>query len=189
MWVQCPQSIQSGKRETDIKVFLAFLQNYSVIHDAISQPTWRCFYLIYRKHDTQGHEWIWMEGKNAEPLTKCSSLSTSEEANTASKNNKLNFCWNKNGRAWKSSLPSDIGSLIFINGRWNSPLLPLVYGEKERTDNTICMQAERQTLPVHSLTPAWNPQQPLTPLYALFFSLNPCYAPSYCTFRGKHSSF
>lgn len=79
--------------------------------------------------------------------------------NPASKNNKLNFCWNKNGGAWNSSLPSDIGSLIFINGSWTSPLLPLLYEkkkkkeekERKKTDNTICMQTGGQTLPVPSL--------------------------------------
>lgn len=86
---------------------------------------------VYRIVSILTARWTWMGAKTAEPLTTCSRLSTVQQANSASKNKQLNFCWNKNGRVWNSSLPSDIGSLIFINGSWNSSCLPLHCGKKK----------------------------------------------------------
>lgn len=120
---------------------------------------------VYRIRSILTVRWTWMGGRTAEPLTTCSRLSTVQQANSASKNKQLNFCWNKNGRVWNSSLPSDIESLIFINGSWNSSCLPLHCGEKKNvTWSRQChMQVRRRTDEAYwpaRYPPAWNPQHP-----------------------------
>lgn len=131
-----------------------------------------------------------MGGETVEPLTPCSLLSTVQQANSASKNKQLNFRWNKNGRVWNSSLPSDIGSLILINGSWNSPRLPLHCGKNVAWSRQHHLRESQRTMLI-GLLATLQPQihSSRMPVWDLRQSGNIPAAPSNCTFREIHREF
>lgn len=147
---------KNRKKHSSLLTFFSGPQSYS----------WCCFtayvkvFPFKKLRSSLTVRWTWMAGKTAEPLTTCSRLSTVHQANSASKNKQLNFCWNKNGRVWNSSLPSDTGSLIFINGSWNSPRLPLHCGKNVAWSRQCHLQVSRRTRLIGLLTPSTKSTAP-----------------------------
>lgn len=177
---------KNRKKHSSLLTFFSGPQSYS----------WCCFtayvkvFPFKKLRSSLTVRWTWMAGKTAEPLTTCSRLSTVHQANSASKNKQLNFCWNKNGRVWNSSLPSDTGSLIFINGSWNSPRLPLHCGKNVAWSRQCHLQVSRRTRLIGLLTTLQHKiHSTRMPVWALLPSGNIPAAPSNCTFREIHREF
>lgn len=147
---------------------------------------WRCFHLRNWKHPNHemngnGRGDCWAPNYMQPPLYCATGKLCQQKQATKF------LLKQKNGRVWNSSLPSDIGSLILINGSWNSPRLPLPCGKNVAWSRQCHLRASQRTRLIGLLTTLQHKiHSSRMPVWNLRPSGNIPAAPSNGTFREIH---